>query len=219
MTTIIGIETDEGVLLGADSAMSVSDTLTIEARIEKLWRPTTTVVIGYAGPWRTGQVLKYHLSLHRLLNPDDPEKWCAVDLADSIQVALERGSVENDGDWGLLVGIKDQLFIYGADLSGVRCIQKWAVIGSGDKAALGSLYTTECINNFAFENDESLMTEEVRVILALGAAASFDHQTDGPFMMLNNYPPTPGPQGAASIHLLPPLRDEDDDASEAALLS
>lgn len=193
MTTICAIETDQGVVMGADSLVGYSEDLTyvFHSDVPKIWR-TQTAVLGVAGSTRISQVYKHFLVVPDYdEEEDDIEDWMVHTFTKALRHALkDAGNGNADADWILAVGIGHTAWMVGASMDCHRTQDDFLVIGSGSPYAVGSLYTTAMLNIATAEQpyNSPTVTPEARIQFALSSAERFSGATSGPFLIENNYP-------------------------------
>jgi ATP-dependent protease HslVU (ClpYQ) peptidase subunit len=199
MTTIVGIETDGGVVLGGDSQICYSDDMSyvIRSETDKVWR-TQTAVLGAAGSVRMSQVFRHYLVVPKL-EPDEEiiQDYMVKDFVTAIRHALDDGGHGNgEVDWTMLVGIDRYLYMIDAGMGVHRCQDGHMAIGSGGPYAIASLYTSKMIlaaeRNIARDVAARVypcdITPEARLHFALASAERYSSGTEAPFKIVNNYP-------------------------------
>lgn len=143
MTVIVGLEWDNRVYLGADSA-SVAGYESFATRLRKVFR-RGPFLIGYTTSFRMGQLLQY-----RLTAPEHPEgmdalEYMATHFTDAVRACLKDGGyariesgVEQGGQF--LVGYQGKLYQVDSDFQVNSNQEEFAAIGQGAPYALGVLY-------------------------------------------------------------------------------
>lgn len=142
MTTIVAVETPDGVLFAADTQATSGHRAELGHR--KVFA-NGTVVLGCAGAVRAADVLKFAElpSCPKDLKGAKLERWVVTELVPAVQKALsEAGALENDNgelhsNGAALVAVNGRLFEVGSDFSAIP--SKQAVLGSGSSYALGAL--------------------------------------------------------------------------------
>lgn len=181
MTCIVGVETAEGVLLGADS-WSDNGWSGGRRADEKLFA-VGPYVIGFTTSYRMGQLLRYRLALPAPLRVQeisdaDLLAFMATDFVDAIRVIFK------DGGWGerekeqekggeFLVALGGRLFSILSDHQVMRSAHGYQAVGSGYQLALGSFATSEPLGWEPVE----------RVGAALAAADRHCGGVNGPFLV------------------------------------
>lgn len=150
MTCIVGVETDKGVLIGADSAGTGGWSQTIRAD-EKVWK-SGEFVYGFTSSFRMGQLLRYKLSLPRLPNPGvsqgERDRWMTTEFIDAVRKTLKDGGfakVENGVEEGgvFLVGWRGSLYTVFSDFQVGRSVRGEHAVGSGGELARGALFVAK----------------------------------------------------------------------------
>lgn len=143
MTCIAGVVHEGKVHLGGDSAGVGSDwSLTIR-RDEKLFT-RDPYVLGFAGSFRMGQLVRYSFDPPVPHRADLP-RFMATEFITALRTCLTDGgwTANADDDDGLLVGVAGRLFsIPIPDLQVGESRDGYDAIGSGADLARGALYST-----------------------------------------------------------------------------
>lgn len=161
MTIVAGIETPDGVVIGADSGCTSGQRLIARAE-PKVFRIGNSLVIGSAGSARHKQILKEFFKLevrddprqwlregNQRMQEKNPEQWMLRVFIPHLRKLFEdhawwqthRERAELDETF-MLVGVSNQLFAVWTDLQIERTLHGYHAIGSGSEVARGSLYTT-----------------------------------------------------------------------------
>jgi len=145
VTCIVGIETESGVILGADSC--AADGWGSHVRAEpKLFR-VGAHVLGFTTSFRMGDLLRYHLKL-----PDPPKRGhhrhLVTQVIPLIRACLKEGgfaTTKDGADVGgdFLIGVHGSLFRVESDYQVGRSAFGYNATGSGGYVALGALAATE----------------------------------------------------------------------------
>ena len=195
MTTICGVETKEGCVMGGDSMVAYSDDLSFVFRsdVEKVWR-TATAVIGVAGSCRISQVFRHYLTVPDLGEDEEIiQDYMVRDFTNALRHALDdAGNTNGEDPWTMLVGIDTYLYMVDAGMGVHRCQDGLMAIGSGCPYAIASLYTTKQLliaeHNIGKDVVARNITPEARIHFALASAERYSSGTEGPFVINNNYP-------------------------------
>lgn len=173
MTCIVGLETENGVMIGSDSA-AVTDGWGINASCLKKVFGHGEFLIGYTSSFRMGQLLQYKLSIKPQTNKQSNLEYLATMFIDSVRKCLKEGGfskVENEQEEGgqFLVGYRKKLYRVDADFQVNSHIDSYMAIGCGACFALGSLWTSKDL------------PPEKRVRQALEAAGHFSSGVCEPY--------------------------------------
>ena len=147
MTCVAGIVRAGQVWIGADSAASTDDLVSIRA--PKLFR-LGGLLVGFAGSYRAAQILQYGVELPEASTP--ALEWLATAFVDVLRTAHRRGGAMRldaglDGNTiELLVGYRGGLFEVDGDYA-VAEVHDYAAVGSGAPLAIGALAATPKILN------------------------------------------------------------------------
>ena len=172
MTCILGVVSGHDVYIGADSA-SVSD-LNVYVRSDSKVFTVGDAVIGFAGSFRMGQLLRYKLKVPRPAAGDDIMRYMVVHFVEAVRSCLADGGFGKmtDGEHTggcFLVGIAGRLFCVESDFQVAEHANGLHAIGCGAHYALGAISALRCI-----EPEFSLMS-------ALETAAEFSAGVCAPF--------------------------------------
>lgn len=174
MTCIVGIETDSGVIMGADSCGS-DENYHDTYKNPKLFK-VGDLLIGWAGPYRMGQIVEYHFQ-----EPARSTEWSDFDyIVKGVVVGLmatlvEHGHNIEDEPGRLLVGYNGKLYMIDTGFAALSCAENYAAIGAGEMVAKGVM--------FAMRKHKS-PKEAVRA--ALEAAERYCIGVRGPFTILSS---------------------------------
>jgi ATP-dependent protease HslVU (ClpYQ) peptidase subunit len=184
MTVIVGVVDNDRVILGGDSAGIAGNSLSLRSDPKVFYNGP--FVIGVAGSFRMGQILRHHLSLTEPeLPPGLPvteamDHWMATTFINKVSKAFKKGGWEFNSEEGVaenfLIAWRDHLYLIDSDFQYGRHHGGYWAIGCGDDFALGSLYTTDGLPS------------EDRVEWALKAAAHHSTGVAGPFHILSTEP-------------------------------
>lgn len=177
MTCIVGIETPDGVVIGADSLSLWGGCVQLLSEdTPKIVVVEDRMVWAVAGALRLADAIRYGLDAPpNDLALSDPDKYVRFDLMAALREALAKhapkdGSV--NANWGIILGIHGRLYEIDEAFSASRTRSGYSAVGSGGRVALGSLYSTTHMDS---------PTERVRT--ALAAAAEHDDGVRPPFVI------------------------------------
>jgi 20S proteasome alpha/beta subunit len=176
MTCAVGIETDNTVIIGADSAWGTDDFVS-PANSPKAFR-MGEFVSGFAGSWRLG--LAIH---HRFAPPAIGKDARNLDyymnsrFVEALRDLLATNEVQFPEGSQIIVGIRGELYEIDREFGAVRS-PGYLAIGAGEMVATGSLHTTEFLDIEPWE----------RLRLALEAAAAHIPGVCPPFVYAENTP-------------------------------
>lgn len=180
MTCIAGLIKDDKVWIGGDSAGSTPSSICIR-RDSKVFK-IGEFLIGYAGSFRMGQLIRYKLTPPDRNEQRDIFEYMVTDFVESVRtLAKENGicriedNVEELPEIQLLIGYKSRLFTLEEDFQIGEVSNDYYAIGSGADWALGSLYTSQKLKT----------RPRTRILTALEAASTFAPEVSGPFTILS----------------------------------
>ena len=159
MTIIVGLQTERGVIMGADS-MASTDFIARHLSIPKVFK-RFGLVIGCSGaPYLI------NLLMYGDLDIEEPAiltmEWMVRRFVPALREAIKAGDFDFE-DSSVMVGRGDKIFTVYVDYSVVCWDTPYAVIGSGSEFALGSLVTTSMFK----------ISEEARVKAAIWATERY----------------------------------------------
>ena len=144
MTCIIGIETDDGVILAGDSMAGDPSYYSADSLdIPKLFR-VGAHVLGFTTSFRMGDLLRYHLAL-----PNPPRsnlhRYMVTTVIPAVRTCLKDGGfattkdgAEVGGDF--LIGVSGRLFRVSSNYMVARSANGYAAIGCGEFVAVGAMF-------------------------------------------------------------------------------
>jgi ATP-dependent protease HslVU (ClpYQ) peptidase subunit len=184
MTCIVGLEHDGKVFIGGDAAGdSDGDIRTFDS--PKVFKKATltrgtSMLIGYAGSFRIGQVIEHTFEPPPIPGSINPMTYLVTTFVDALrQVFQDKGvhatSDEDGDDRGehLLIGFYGRIYFMDVDFHVMHPILPFYALGAGGNAALGALYSTR------------RMPPEKRCLNALKASAEFCSTVRPPFTVLS----------------------------------
>lgn len=179
MTCIVGLEHEERVWMGGDSASIRLDNL--DRRLlgnDKIFL-TNGILFGSSGSARINQLFHFSLKIPRQKVKDDYQYLC-TDFINAARECIRDGGhlkVEECGeeiDGNILVGYRGHLYSIESDYN-IRIPDiGFDACGSGENYALGSLFSTQ----------GTKLNPKERLTLALEAAAYFSAGVSPPFSFL-----------------------------------
>jgi len=142
MTCIVGVESDNHVYMGGDSAAveGINIRLTTTPKVFK----KGSLLIGYTWSFRMGQIIQYSNNVPEIPEEKDNYSYLAQDFVTFIRKIFQESGfmrVESAREEGgqFMVGIRGELFTIESDFSVLRNIDGFDAIGCGASYALGAL--------------------------------------------------------------------------------
>jgi ATP-dependent protease HslVU (ClpYQ) peptidase subunit len=172
VTCIVGVQHDNRILIGGDSAGVAGYSITARAD-SKVFR-VDGYVMGFTTSFRMGQLLRYSFRAP-VVDTWDVDRFMATRFVDAVRTCLRDGgwmktdSGEERGGT-FLVGVAGHLYAVHPDFQIARALNGYYAVGCGADLALGSLHTTR---------DQA--RPRTRVTAALEAAAHHSAGVAGPF--------------------------------------
>ena len=173
MTCIIGLETKNGVMLGADSAVSNGGECSVK-RHGKIHR-VSNHLIGVSGTSRVDDVIRYHLKLPRYESGPVHRHMTTVVCPALTSAIREHFSEWNDKDigrWYFVIGVGGAVFEVDRTGHAGHYRRGYVTAGCGSTVALGAMYATHG------------MPPRRRIRLALEAAAEHLEGVRAPFTIM-----------------------------------
>jgi len=176
MTCIVGIVDKGTVHLGGDSAATENQDITL-VRNEKVFTSINPeIILGYAGSFRFGNIVRYLFSPPRILS-DEPMEYMVRQFIPALKEVMtvegigkfQEKDIHDHENW-LLVGVKGRLFGVEPDFAVIEESLPFSSIGSGKAVAWGSLCSTEHMGD-----------PRARLELALKASSAFTTSVSPPF--------------------------------------
>lgn len=180
MTCIVAIKHNGTIYMGADSAGSEVGGIAIRTRSDEKVFVADGFIIGFAGSFRLGQLLRYSLTVPEQSSKQDDMLFMVDTFIDSIRYMLrEKGvlSKESETEYQcgeFIVGYRGNIYMIEGDFQVACPIEDYMAAGSGDQAALGALYATEDMG----------IEPENRIRIALEAAQEYSLGVREPFNIL-----------------------------------
>lgn len=146
MTCICGIEHKGSVYIGADSAVSASNTITTCKPTEKLFSISNNkIAIGVCSSIRLMQVIHYGFEHEYKFNPQEhnDSQYLTINFIDELRSYLSEKDVLSDGnlpdDSDLLIAFNHKLWRLDANFQLFNSLNCYDAIGGGEEVALGAL--------------------------------------------------------------------------------
>ena len=167
MTCIVGISDGKNVYIGGDRGASDDSAIISIAQSKVIVNGDW--IYGYSGSLGNGQLFDFLNFPATIKKTDDVYKIIRFNLVPQLKELFEtHGSTKDDDATDYLIGVKGRLFELSSEDWGVAEVKETA-IGSGGNFALGSLFSTQDIEN-----------PIVRVTIALNAATTYSPTCQGP---------------------------------------
>jgi ATP-dependent protease HslVU (ClpYQ) peptidase subunit len=175
MTCIVGLETKDGAIIGADAFIGGTAYADSKAGAKVFCRNGWH--IGVAGSTRFANLLEHVFEWPVAPTSDDAGAVVrvAVDiakLAAGDDLCFSTSSGQRSLESELMLVVAGRIYTSGSNLGMYRSRRGYAAIGSGDQYALGALHATKD------------MPPRARVLAALRAAATHTPTVAGPFRIL-----------------------------------
>lgn len=142
MTTLVGIQGNDFVVMAADSQITDGDQRIISVETPKIIE-IGKYLIGLTGDSRPGDILAYAWK-PPLYRGEDPVKFMGSRVLPSISAAFKENNYEVDNkemNFAFLIAFDANLFSIGGDLSFNSSERGLFASGSGGNYALGYLYS------------------------------------------------------------------------------
>jgi ATP-dependent protease HslVU (ClpYQ) peptidase subunit len=171
MTCIVAIKTKDAIFMGGDSAGG--NAYGIQSRSDPKVFRSGGFVIGYTTSYRMGQILQHGFEFVTPEGDPDAYMFSLCNAVASKLTDLNYAKLENNViDGGtFLIGWKNHLYAVYDNFQYARFRDNYAAIGSGEEYALGSLFSTQSI-------DDPIK----RITIALDAATKFSSLVAKPYI-------------------------------------
>lgn len=175
MTCVAGLIHDGRVWIGADSAGITGQDLRVRSDAKVFHNGPC--VIGFAGSFRVGQILRYQFAPPKHPRGMDGHEYMvklfvtALRITHQVSGCSSKDNEEESFEGDILVGYRGELYQIGADYQVGCYADGFAAIGTGDRVALGVLYVTKGID------------PRRRLLKALEAAERFSTSVRAPFVI------------------------------------
>lgn len=178
MTCIIGLETEDGVWIGADSAGTDgygSQTLRADTKVFR----NGPMIFGFCGSFRMGQLLRYQFDVPRHEEGMSDYEYMVKVFIEEARTVLKAGgftwverNTETGGDF--LVAYNDKLYEVEEDFQVGMSSRPYVCIGSGGDYASGAMAALA----------DSDLPEPKRIKKALKIASDHDAFVAPPFKVI-----------------------------------
>ena len=145
MTTLVGIQLEDQVVLAADSQITEDNLRTVSTSTPKIIH-VGRYLLGITGDSRPGDILAYNWTPPAYKGAD-PIQWMGKKVLPSILTAFKENGYdpyeatkEKDSGFDYLVSFDGNLFHIATDLSFIQSSQNVYGLGSGGQFALGYLF-------------------------------------------------------------------------------
>ena len=180
MTCIAAVVENGLVVMGGDSLSSNEDVCQ-NVENHKVFH-VQNFLIGCTASFRSIDILKYCFAVPRFRRLDDAERYMRTTFVNALHACFEKNKFigqnsETGRDLGgsFLVGFQSKIYQVQDDFSVLTCPNWGGAVGSGQSAALGSLYTSRKNKN-----------AHQRVLAALEAAEAVTPSVRSPFVVLES---------------------------------
>lgn len=181
MTCIAAVVKDGKICMGGDAAAVNGSGDIFAVRNPKVFQKGS-ILFGYAGEFRYGQLIQYLLKIPEKQTGQTDMEYLVSLLIPAIQACLDEGGnlmIENEkktSDYSLMIiGYNKKIYQIGSNFMVIENCDNYLSIGIGECYALGSLYTTESPDNAPIES---------RVQWALEAATHLHGGVRPPYTIL-----------------------------------
>lgn len=148
MTCIVGVRTENGVVLAGDSVGS-DRRINTHRSDTKTFNLGPQVALGFTSSYRMGQILRWHVDIDPLVDAmrryTDMWDWVGKLFIPAARSAMKDhgfATVSNGNESGgtFLLAVRDRLFLVDADFQVGEPSNGYDACGSGDSVALGALH-------------------------------------------------------------------------------
>jgi ATP-dependent protease HslVU (ClpYQ) peptidase subunit len=183
MTCVVGLETPEGVIMGADSCVChgpLDENINLCTKMYRLKGPNADWLIGTAGHTRIGQLVhfKFKPPIIKAFGDTSLTRLMVTEVSDMLRQIFKEGEKltkkdeESTFDANIMIGVMGRVFQISSDCAVIRESCGFKAVGSGADYAMGAMHAT------------AEMDPRQRVKAALGAAERFCSGVRRPFKIL-----------------------------------
>ena len=174
MTCIVGyVEQNVSWIVGDSAACDATDNTMRVRQDPKVFR-NGSMIIGYSGSFRVGQVMRYELKLPSRPNGMEPFEYMVTRFVSTLKKCVEKHGISKEmEETQALVGYAGQLFCIESDLQVAMNNNHFEAIGMGRLLAIGSMHTTSKLK----------IETQKRLLLAITSASEFSHTVSPPFLL------------------------------------
>ena len=179
MTTLVGIQGNDFIVLAADSQITDGDSRIISVQTPKIVT-NGKYLLGLTGDSRPGDILAYAWK-PPLYRGEHPTQFMGAKILPSISAAFKEGNYEVDNkemNFSFLIGFNGNMFSIGGDLSFNASERGLFSAGSGGNYALGYLYS------LPHKNYNTLLMASVVAKKAVEIASLLDINTCPPIQVV-----------------------------------
>jgi len=177
MTCVIGLEHNDTVYVGADSAGIAG--YEIATRVDEKIFTKEEFIMGFAGSFRMGQLLRYALNIPEQSARIDDMQYLVTDFMDAVRTCYrDKGfltkseEVESSPEGTFILGYHGKLYTIEEDFQVGRVAEEYVAMGCGSSIALGAMHACNLVDPIE------------RITCALEAAAKFSAGVRGPFKII-----------------------------------
>ena len=181
MTTLLGIQIKDAVLMAADSQITEDNLKTFSTATPKIIK-RGRYLIGITGDTRPGDILTYNWKAPSFKQADDPIQHMGTKVIPSIISAFNEGNYawadtedKKDAGFDYLIAFNGNLFHIACDMSFIKADNHIYGLGSGGQLAFG--YLNGLLDSLGKKKTPSLLDSMVRK--AIKFASEFDVNTGG----------------------------------------
>lgn len=153
MTCIVALETDKGVLMGADSCVSTANEAYVVHRSQSKIFKLCGYLFGFAGVTSVGTLIRHGLAVEPPpRNVNGVERHMMATLIPAIKLLVKdnlpevaKGKTE-DSYWSAFIATRGAIYELAMGEFLLRHARGYAAIGNGGEIALGALHATKQLN-------------------------------------------------------------------------
>lgn len=183
MTCIVSLKEKNKIYIGGDSC-AVGGYSVAPVADSKVFRLSPTVLVGYAGSFRGGQILQYSTKLPKHSENKTDHEYLCIDFVKAIQKAFEKNGfdghnkrTEKEMDANFIITYNGQIYEIDTDFHVSSYVNNFTSIGIGSDLAIGAMY--------ALEKSNSKLPPEEKIRIALDAASEFNGGVMPPYNIMS----------------------------------
>lgn len=184
MTCIVSLKHEDKIYIGGDTA-AVSG-LSVNNRLDTKVFQNKKMLIGYAGSFRLGQLMRFAFKPPKHLKDKDDYEYMCVDVISAIQKCFEKHGFgghnkkeEKETSGQMLIAYRGQLYEIYEDYQVGIPADPFQSIGCGSDLAIGAMYALQNLP----KNGKIAPQDQIKI--ALDAASTFNGGVLPPYNILS----------------------------------
>lgn len=184
MTCIVSLKHDNKIYIGGDHAASSG--LSVNVREDTKVFKNKSMLIGYAGSYRMGQIMRFAFKPPKHEKGKDPYEYMCTDVIKSMQKTFDKHGFdghnkkdEKETSGQMLIAYRGQLYEFYEDYQVGINADPFCSVGCGSDLALGAMFALQTVPKL------NKMGPEDQIRIALQAATKYNAGVSPPFTILS----------------------------------